>query len=211
MNDILSALNWRYATKKFDASKKVSKEDMEVLLETLRLTPSSFWLQPWKFIVVENPSTRETLVWHSWGQRQVADASHLIVLCRTNHLDASLVESYIQDMIQKTGAPADALQGYKDMMLGFIQSHAPETLQAWAEKQVYIALGNVMTVAASMHIDTCPMEGFSKADYDAVLGLGNFGLSSVVILPVWYRASDDSYAEKAKIRYDQDDVVLHIA
>jgi nitroreductase len=110
MNDILSSLSWRYATKKFDTTKKVSPEDFETLLEALRLTPSSFGLQPWKFVIVKNPSVREELVGHSWGQRQVADASHLLVLCRKTHIDSSLVENYIADMIQKTGAPAEALQ-----------------------------------------------------------------------------------------------------
>lgn len=108
--------------------------------------------------MVENPQVREELVGHSWGQRQVADASHLLVLCRKTQIDANLVESYIADMIHKTGAPAEALQGYKDMMLGFIQNLSPEIAANWAEKQVYIALGNIMTVAATLEIDTCPME-----------------------------------------------------
>ena len=181
---MISGLSWRYATKKFDATKKLSAEAFETLLEALRLTPSSFGLQPWKFVVVENPSVREELVTHSWGQRQVADASHLLVLCRKTALDASQVESYIADMIQKTGAPAEALQGYKDTMLGFIQNLSPEMAASWAEKQVYIALGNALTVAASMQIDACPMEGFSKADYDRVLGLPELGLASVLVLPV---------------------------
>lgn len=207
---MISALTWRYATKKFDATKKLSAEAFETLLEALRLTPSSFGLQPWKFVVVENPSMREELVGHSWGQRQVADASHLLVLCRKNALDASLVEDYIADMIQKTGAPAEALQGYKDMMLGFIQNVSPEIAQSWAEKQVYIALGNAMSVAATLEIDTCPMEGFSRTDFDRVLGLEALGLSSVVLLPVGYRAADDDYATRPKIRYASEDIIVHI-
>lgn len=207
---MISALSWRYATKKFDATKKLSAEAFETLLEALRLTPSSFGLQPWKFVVVENPSMREELVGHSWGQRQVADASHLLVLCRKNALDASLVEDYIADMIQKTGAPAEALQGYKDMMLGFIQNVSPEIAQSWAEKQVYIALGNAMSVAATLEIDTCPMEGFSRTDFDRVLGLEALGLSSVVLLPVGYRAADDDYAARPKIRYASEDIIVHI-
>lgn len=210
MQTILESLSWRYATKKFDSSKKLTAEQFETLLEALRLTPSSFGLQPWKFVVVENPSMREELVGHSWGQRQVADASHLLVLCRKTALDASLVESYIADMIQKTGAPAEALQGYKDMMLGFIQNLSQEIAASWAEKQVYIALGNIMTVAASLEIDTCPMEGFSKAEYDRVLGLTDMGLASVLVLPVGYRAADDSYATRPKIRYASEDVIIQL-
>ena len=110
MKNILDSLEWRYATKKFNPEKKLSSEQIDILLESLRLTPSSFGLQPWKFILVENPEIRETLVAHSWGQRQVSEASHLLVLCRKNQIDASLVNSYIDDMIEKTGAPAEALQ-----------------------------------------------------------------------------------------------------
>lgn len=211
MNDMISALSWRYATKKFDANKKLSAEQLDTLLEVLRLTPSSFGLQLWKFIVVENPSVREELMGYSWGQKQIVDASHLLVLCRKTQIDASLVESYISDTLEKTGAPAEALQGYKDMLLGFIQNLSPEIAPHWADKQVYIALGNALTVAASMQIDTYPMEGFSKADYDRVLGLPELGLASVLVLPVGYRAEDDSYATRPKIRYASEDVILHLS
>ena len=210
MKNILDSLEWRYATKKFNPEKKLSSEQIDILLESLRLTPSSFGLQPWKFILVENPEIRETLVAHSWGQRQVSEASHLLVLCRKNQIDASLVNSYIDDMIEKTGAPAEALQWYKDMMLGFIQNLSPEIATSWAEKQVYIALWNIMTVAASLEIDTCPMEGFLKSEYDATLGLQELWLSSVVVLPLWYRSDDDSYATKTKIRYKKEDIVIKI-
>ena len=113
-------------------------------------------------------------------------------------------------MIQKTGAPAEALAGYKNMMLGFIQNLSPEIAASWAEKQVYIALGNALTIAASMKIDACPMEGFSKVEYDRVLGLSEMGLASVLVLPVGYRASDDDYATRPKIRYKSEDVIIKI-
>jgi len=140
MNTITQALTWRYATKKFDPTKKINPDDMQAIREVLRLTPSSFGLQPWKFVFVKNPTIRETLVEHSWGQRQVADASDLLILCRVNSLREELVENYISDIIETTGAKQEQLEGYKNMMLGFVSNMPKDALEIWAEKQVYIAL-----------------------------------------------------------------------
>lgn len=210
MKNILESLNWRYATKKFDETKKLSAEQIETISEILRLTPSSFGLQPWKFIIVENQKIKESLVVHSYGQTQVAQASHVVVLCRPNTLDASLVENYIADTIGATGAPAEALQGYKDMMLGFVTNMPQAAMEVWAEKQVYIALGNIMTALAILEIDACPMEGFSKTDYDRVLKLNEIGLSSVVVLPIGYRSSDDHAAARPKVRYARANICIKI-
>lgn len=210
MSHIWEALNWRYATKKFDTTKKVSPEQLEELKEAIRLTPSSFGLQPWKFIIVENQEIQDTLVEHSWGQNQVSEASHVIVFCRNNALDASLVENYIADVIETTWAPAEALQWYKDMMLGFINNTPTEVKKTWAEKQIYIALWNAMTVLAHMHIDSCPMEGFIAEKYDEVLGLAEKWLSSVVVLPIGFRSQDDTNAARPKVRYDQDELFIEM-
>ncbi len=208
MKNILESLNWRYATKKFDETKKLSAEQIQTIEEVLRLTPSSFGLQPWKFVILENQEIKESLVAHSYGQAQVSQASHLIVLCRPNTLDASLVENYIADTITATGAPAEVLQGYKDMMLGFVTNMPQSAMEVWAEKQIYIALGNIMTALATLEIDACPMEGFSKVDYDRILGLQEKGLSSVVILPIGYRSADDHAAARPKVRYATADICI---
>ncbi|MCH8518858.1 NAD(P)H-dependent oxidoreductase [Candidatus Gracilibacteria bacterium] len=207
---IIHDLKWRYAVKKFDASKKVSKEDLNIFLESLRLTASSFGLQPWKFVVVENPDIRSKLLEHSYNQAQVVDASHLIVLCRNTKIDATLVNDYIDDIIQKTGADTSSLEGYKNMMLGFISNLDENNAKAWAEKQVYIALGNALSSLAQLKIDSCPMEGFSPEKYDEILGLTELGLASVVILPIGYRSGDDTYASNDKFRYDSEKMILKI-
>jgi len=210
MTKIIDALNWRYATKKFDPEKKVSQEDIKIIEESLRLTPSSFWLQPWKFVWVKNTELKAKLVEHSWGQKQVIDASHLLILCRVNELWEGMVEDYIDDAKETTWATSEQLQGYKDMMLWFIQNTPNETLKTWADKQSYIAIWNLMTVLADMRIDSCPMEGFVKEKYDEILWLTDKWLSSVLVMPIWYRASDDIYATREKIRYTNEELFLEI-
>lgn len=208
---LLEKLNWRYATKIFDPNKKVSDEDFEVLLEALRLSPSSFGLQPWKFVVVKNQAIRESLIEHSWGQRQVADASHLIVLCCPKSVDESTVDKYIEFTAESRGIDASTLSGFADMMKGFLSRMNENQKSNWMKDQAYIALGNLMTCAAMIGIDACPMEGFSAPDYDKIIGLDQMDLTSVVLCPVGYRSSEDKYADYPKVRYPSEDVILEIA
>ena len=210
MTNIIDALNWRYATKKFDDTKMVSSKDMETIKEALRLTPSSFGLQPWKFVIIKNKDIQKTLVEHSWNQNQVAEASHVIVMCRKNTLDESFVQDYIDDMIITTWAPAESLEWYKGMMNGFLSNMDEEAKALWANKQIYIALGNIMTVLAEMWIDACPMEWFIAPKYDEILELWPKDLSSVLVLPVWYRASDDEHIERKKTRFSQEDLFIEM-
>ena len=184
MNKIIDSLNWRYATKKFDDTKMVSSEDLETIKEVLRLTPSSFGLQPWKFVILKNKEIQKSLVEHSWNQNQVAEASHVIILCRKNTLDESFVQDYINDMLKTTWAPAEALDWYKGMMNGFLANLDDNAKEAWATKQVNIALGNVLTALSEMRIDSCPMEWFIGAKYDEILELNEKWLSSVLVLPI---------------------------
>ena len=158
MTTLLESLQWRYATKQFDPSKKISDNDLHQLTEALRLSPSSFGLQPWKFLIVTDPSIREQLVSHSRGQRQVADASHLIVLCARDTVDEAYIESYIADMVQTRGIQASMLDGYKNMMIGFSQNHTSDSIKIRTDKQVYIAQGVLLVATAMMQIDACPME-----------------------------------------------------
>lgn len=210
MNKLIEDLSWRYATKEFDSSKKISDEDFQVLLDSLILTPSSFGLQPWKFVVVENTEIRKELVSHSWNQAQVADASHLIVLCRPNTFGDQEVDAYVADTAKKRGQSVEELKGFGDMMKGFLSRMDDEGKTQWMEKQIYIALGQLMTTAAHMRIDACPMEGFINAKYNEALGLSEKGLSSVLVCPVGYRKDSDKYASLAKIRFEKEDLVLKI-
>lgn len=210
MKDIISALEWRYATKKFDSDKKLSEKQISDIETMLKLTPSSFGLQPWKFVIVSDQDTKNALLEHSWNQAQVTDASHVIVLCRVWKLDDSLVDDYINDMIEKTWASPEDLAWYEWMMKWFLKNMDQSWLETWADKQIYVALGNIMTCLAMMEIDACPMEWFINEKYDEILKLDDKDLSSVLVLPVWYRHSDDDYAKRPKIRYSEEHLFSEI-
>ncbi len=208
--NLIETLNWRYATKQFEPIQKLSDDQLFQLTESLRLAPSSFGLQPRKFLVVTNPVIREQLVWHSWGQRQVADASHLIVLCAKDDVTEIDVQNYINDIATTRWVPLEALDGYRGMMNGTLESRTAEMRKSWAEKQVYIAQWFLLMAAAQLWIDACPMEWFDAQAYDKVLWLEGSGYHSVVIVPVGYRSTDDAMASYAKVRYDADQVIEYI-
>jgi nitroreductase len=208
---VLAQLQWRYAVKKFDPSKKIPADAWDVLEQSLILTPSSFGLQPWKFFVVENPALRQELLANSWNQPQVVEASHLVVLAIKKEMGDAEVDRYIQDMSDKRNVPIDGLAGLNKMIKGFMAN--PDkgfTTDEWAIRQVYIAIGQFMTSAAMLGIDTCPMEGFNPAKYDEILGLTAQGYASVLVCPAGYRAADDKYAVMPKVRYDRSEVIGHI-
>lgn len=205
--NINEQLNWRYATKAFDPKKKISAADWAALEDALVLTPSSYGLQPWKFLVVADSAVRAQLMPHAWGQRQVVDASHFVVICARTSMDETYVDKYLQDMATKRGIPVKALDPLRGMILGSLQQMDYAATQEWAAKQCYIALGNFMTVAALAGIDTCPMEGFVPEKFDEILGLSARGLTSVVCCPAGYRSADDKYASMAKVRWDRSEVV----
>ncbi len=208
---LLNQLNWRYATKQFDPQHRISPQDWATLEEALVLTPSSFGLQPWKFVVVADPAKREQLVPVSWGQRQVADASHLVVFAVKKNLAASDIDGYVKRISEVRGLPSEALAGFRDMMVGSLLNGRDEASRlGWATRQVYIALGNFLTSAALLGIDACPMEGIQPAKYDEILGLDKQGLSTVVVAAAGYRAETDKYAALKKVRFDKADVFLQI-
>lgn len=208
--DLIQQLNWRYAVKGFDNAAKLSDAQMNSLKDVLQLSPSSFGLQPYKFVVVKNPELRAKLREVSWGQAQVTDASDLLVLCRREKIDAAYVEAFVQMTAQARGVEASSMEAYKQMMLGFVNNLTPETYAVWADKQVYLALGNLLTGAAMLGVDACPMEGFDSAKYDELLDLPAKGLRAVVVCPVGMRSAEDKYATAKKVRYSQDDLFVTI-
>ncbi len=207
MNDIITALNWREATKKFDTNKKLTAAQLDTLLEAARLAPSSYGLQPWKFIVVSDPALRAKLRAASWDQAQVTDASHLIVLAAQVPSEV-LVDAYIADIAQTRGASAEALAGFSQMLKGAIAGMDETARLMWAQKQVYIALGVLLTAAAVSGIDACPMEGFDVGKYDEILGLSADGLHTTVILPVGFRSAEEAAVASKKVRFAKDLVVM---
>lgn len=207
---VLGQLKWRYATKKFDPAKKIPAETWAKLEEAVVLSPSSYGLQPWKFIVVTEPAVRRQLHAASWSQSQIVDASHLVVFAAKNPPTPADVERHIARTAQVRGLPLETLAGYKQMMLGSISRMTEAEAFAWASRQCYIALGVFLSAAALAGIDACPMEGFQSAEYDRILGLKQRGLASVVIATAGYRAADDPAAAHAKSRLAVDDVIERI-
>jgi nitroreductase len=208
--NLIEDMKWRYATKEFDKSKTISDEDLEVVLESLRLTPSSFGLQPWKFVLVKNEAKREELVEASWGQKQVAESSHLIVLCSPLDITEADVDTFVDSVASERSVDRETLKGYRDMMVGFLSRKDEKQRKEWMKNQSYIALGNLMTTCATLRIDACPMEGFLPSKYTEILGLKEKGLRPILVCPIGYRSNDDKYAEIAKVRFSKKDVVEYI-
>lgn len=210
MSTILENLNWRYATKKFDAAKKISSENLETLTEVLRLTPTSYGLQPLKFLVIENPAIRAKLLEKSYGQNQVVDASHLIVMCAFNNVDDSHVDDYVQNIATVRELPVEQLAGFGQYMKQNIGNMDAAQKQLWASKQAYIALGQFLHACADLRIDATPMEGFQPDGYDEVLGLKVKNLHAVLVCPIGYRAEDDHYQHLKKVRKVKSDIIEFI-
>lgn len=208
-DQILTQLRWRYATKAFDPKAQIAPGDWQTLTEVLQLAPSSFGLQLWKFFVVEDPAIRESLVPHAWGQRQVADASKLVVFAgRTDWTEAD-IDRLLQRSVELRGGTVEALAGYKEMMLGSMKQPAMPITE-YISRQVYIALGQFMTAAALLKIDTCPMEGFVPAKFDEILGLPAKGYTAKVLCPAGYRSAEDKYALAPKVRFPLEQVIERI-
>lgn len=202
-------LSWRYATKRFDPSKKISNEDWHTLEESLRLAPSSFGLQPWKFIVVKNPEVRKQLLPHSWNQPQIVDASHLVVIAAKKEVTHGDVDEFLSLVSSVRNVPLNALQDYGNMMRGFLDNLASQgTCEAWTTRQAYLALGMLLSTAATLKIDTCPLEGINPVAYDETLNLNQSGYSTKVACAVGYRSSEDATASYSKVRYPRARVVL---
>ena len=206
---LIQQLTWRYATKQFDPSRKIADHLWTTLEHALILTPSSFGLQPWKFIVVKDPAVREKLKAVSWGQSQIVEGSHLVVFASKKENTTSDVECYINSIAKTRQQPVDApgLAGLKKLILDFngtIPNHP------WNIRQLYIALGNFMTSSALLGIDTCPIEGLDASKYDEILGLTGTNLATAVACVAGYRAETDKYASAPKVRFSKEDLIRYI-
>ena len=208
---LVRQLNWRYATKKFDPTRRIPAAEWSALEQALVLAPSSFGLQPWKFIIVTDPARKAALVPHSWNQAQPVDCSHFVVFTVKTGLDAAHVDRYLERTVAVRGGTVESLAGYRGMMLGSLEkARAGGFLDLWQMHQVYIALGQFMTSAAMLGIDTCPMEGLVPESYDAELGLSGTGYKTVVACAAGYRADDDKYARLAKVRFPASEVLQYL-
>ncbi|MFO0922908.1 MAG: NAD(P)H-dependent oxidoreductase [Pirellulales bacterium] len=208
---VLEQMRWRYATKVFDPSKKIADKDWVALEETLRLAPSSYGFQPWQFLVIESPSLREQLRPHAWNQTQITDASHLVVCCSKISMSFDDVDRWLDQNAKIRNIDRSALAGFERMLMGFVSTLSQgSTTPHWTAKQAYIALGMFMAVAASMGIDTCPIEGFEPSKFDEILELVGTEYRSAVVVAAGYRSSNDKLASLPKVRYSKDEVIRHL-
>jgi nitroreductase len=210
-DQLLAAQTWRYATKQFDASQTIPSAVWQALEESLILSPSSYGLQPWQFFVVANPDLRAKLRPHSWNQSQITDASHLVVFAIPEKVDVPYMEKYLSRIAEVRGIPLESLGFYRDMMMADVIAGPRQAwVREWAARQVYIALGNFMTSAALVGVDTCPLEGIDPREYDAILDLPAKGFNTIVACAAGYRSADDKYATLPKVRFEKSDLIRHL-
>ena len=206
-NMLLTQLNWRYATKKFDPTRKIPQGTWVTLEQVLVLSPSSYGLQPWRFIIVRDPHLRITLRPLTMDQPQLTDCSHFVVFARKNTMTEADVEKLVDRTTEVRDLPRGALRGYHDLMVGdIVKGPRSQWVKEWTARQTYIALGNLLTAAALLGVDACPMEGLDPASYDEVLGLTAKGYSTVCACALGYRAANDPYAAANKVRYEFSEV-----
>jgi nitroreductase len=207
---VLAQLRWRYATKKFDPTRKIDPELWAKLELAAIHAPSSYGLQPWNFVVVTDPEVRKKLHPVSYNQAQILDASHLVVFAAKNPPTPADVEAHVARTAEvRHQAPAE-LDGLKQALLGSLSRMDAAQAHRWAARQTYIALGFFLSAAALMGVDACPMEGFQPDKYDEILGLKQKGLGAVVLATAGYRSAEDKYADAAKSRFEPKDVVIRI-
>ncbi|GAA0726734.1 NAD(P)H-dependent oxidoreductase [Aquimarina litoralis] len=197
---LIQNLEWRYATKKFDPEKKVSKSDLENIKKTISLAASSYGLQAYKVLIIEDPEIRKKLQPESWGQSQIVDASQLIVFCNYTNVDNQVIDDYLKLKADIQNLNLEDLKDYGDFMKSKITELPDEIMKAWTAKQTYIGLGNLLVACAELKIDACPMEGFSPEGYDNILNLSEKGLSAAVIATIGYRSEEDMTQHSKKVR-----------
>lgn len=210
MSKIIESLSWRYATKKFDTNKKLSEKKVKTLKEAFNLTATSFGLQTISMLVISNEDLKKSLIEHAYNQKQVYEASHLLVICIQNDIKDKDVNEFFDNIKVIRNTPETTLESYRSYLLQSMRDKSVEERQQWSMNQAYITLGNLMTVCAVEGIDSCPMEGFNREKYDEILNLNDKGLKSLLLLPVGYRAEDDMFASFKKVRKDINKTIIEL-
>lgn len=205
-NTIIEALNWRYAVQVFDPSKTIAEETLHAILESARLAPSPFGIEPWKFIVVENPDVRAKLREVGYGQPKITDAPYLIVVAYRTDMKESIAKERIERTVKIHNQDASQFEGLKQMIDGSINSRSEEQLETWAKAQAYIPLGMMIETAALLGVDSGPMEGFDPNAVDEILGLQEKNLHATSMIALGYRG-DDAAADRPKVRRDFEEVI----
>ena len=206
----IEKLQWRYATKRFDPSKRLSEEKLHILKETFNLTATSFGLQPLKLVIVSNQTIKEQLLPFTYNQTQVRDASHVLVLCVEKNIDANFIVDHFRRVEDIRKTPRQILEPFEKALVGNFSQKQESEIREWVINQLYLALGALLTVCAVEEIDSCPMEGFEPEKYDQLLSLDTLGLESVIVLPVGYRDESDFFINLEKVRRGIDELVIEI-
>ena len=208
--NIIESLNWRYATKKFDSNRKLSKNQVNILKNAFNLTASSYGLQPIKLIVISNQEIKNNLLDSSFNQKQVIQCSHLLVICIETDIDESYIELYFKRVVDIRKTSAKVLESFKKSIINEFNDMSNTSIINWSKNQAYLALGNLMTVCAVEGIDSCPMEGFVPEKYNEILDLKSKNLKSVLVMPVGYRSVDDQFSSFKKVRKDINDNTIEL-
>jgi nitroreductase len=208
MSTFLEHQNWRYATKKFDATKKISNEDLNLLKEAIRLSSSSYGLQPYKVIIVENPELRAKIQPAAWGQSQIVEASHLIVFANETQIKDENIDNFVNNISVTRNIPLEALAGYGSFMKSKLVTLSDDDKAIWTAKQTYLALGNLLNAAAELKIDVTPMEGFVPEQVNEILGLGKLGLNTSLIATLGYRHEADDTQHYKKVRKSEEELFI---
>ncbi len=208
--DVLERLKWRYATKKFDASKRLSEEKLSILKESFNLTATSYGLQPLKMVILSNPDLKKLLVPITMDQAQVENASHVLVICTETKIDSDYIKDHFNLVVKIRSTPREILSSFEEYLVSSFSDKQTDELNIWSTNQAYLALGNLLTVCAIEKIDACPIEGFDPGKYDELLQLNEKGLQSVIVLAVGYRAEDDMFSGFDKVRRGVDEVIIEM-
>ena len=208
--NIVKALKWRYAAKKFDPSRVIPNDIIEVIKESFNLTASSYGLQPVKLLIVSNKSILQELVPISSNQQQVSQASHLCIFCVYTNVDEAYIRTYFENIKSIRKTPDAVLNSFRESLISSFATKSPDEIFNWGAKQAYLALGNMLTVCAIQEIDACPMEGFDPIAYDEYFKLNEQGLRSVLVMPIGFRAKVDMFADLKKVRKDLRDSIIEI-
>ncbi|TDE02121.1 NAD(P)H-dependent oxidoreductase [Flavobacterium hiemivividum] len=208
MSTFLEHQNWRYATKKFDASKIINTEDLNTLKEAIRLSSSSYGLQPYKVIIVENPELRAKIQPAAWGQSQIVEASHLIIFANETKIEEQSIDNFVENISTTRNIPLDSLSGYSDFMKSKIVTLDNDSKNIWSSKQTYLAMGNLLNAAAELKIDVTPMEGFVPELVNEILGLEKLGLNASLIATLGYRHDEDATQYYKKVRKSNEDLFI---
>lgn len=207
---IIESLKWRYATKKFDPNKTLTDEKLHILKQAFNLTATSFGLQTISMLIIKNENLRNKLLKAAYNQRQIVDSSHLIVLCIKDHIKSEDIDALYDNLINLRQTPETILEPYRNDLKQRMKEMTQAEQQEWSINQLYITIGNLMTVCAVERIDSCPMEGFDRSEFDKILDLKQKGLKSILLLPVGYRSEDDMFSGFKKVRKKLNDAVLEL-